>query len=98
MICRKDIERFTKTFWSKKGHLLCSTCLDDIDKKKEWLFKFGKDVLKVVFKVGEEVSCKWLISIFTTVILSKACIYLINTLKKKTLKKFGIKEKNFNYK
>ncbi len=33
LICRKDIERSTKTFWSKKGHLLCSTCLDNIDKK-----------------------------------------------------------------
>ena len=34
LICRKDIERSTKTFWIKKGHLLCSTCLDNIDKKK----------------------------------------------------------------
>ena len=33
LICRKDIERSTKTFWVKKGHLLCSTCLDNIDKK-----------------------------------------------------------------
>ena len=33
LICRKDIERSKKTFWSKKGHLLCSTCLDNIDKK-----------------------------------------------------------------
>ena len=33
LICRKDIERSTKTFWRKKGHLLCSTCLDNIDKK-----------------------------------------------------------------
>jgi len=32
LICRMDIERSTKTFWSKKGHLLCSTCLDNIDK------------------------------------------------------------------
>ena len=32
LICRKDIERSTKTFWIKKGHLLCSTCLDKIDK------------------------------------------------------------------
>ena len=32
LICRRDIERSTKTFWMKKGHLLCSTCLDDIDK------------------------------------------------------------------
>ncbi len=31
LICRKDIERSTKTFWNKKGHLLCSTCLDNID-------------------------------------------------------------------
>ena len=34
LICRKDIERSTKTFWVKKGHLLCSTCLDNMDKKK----------------------------------------------------------------
>ena len=33
LICKKDIERSTKTFWNKKGHLLCSTCLDQIDKK-----------------------------------------------------------------
>ena len=33
LICRRDIERSTRTFWIKKGHLLCSTCLDDIDKK-----------------------------------------------------------------
>ena len=32
LICRKDIERSTRTFWAKKGHLLCSTCLDNIDK------------------------------------------------------------------
>ena len=35
LICRKDIERSTKTFWIKKGHLLCSTCLDNIDKKSD---------------------------------------------------------------
>ncbi len=35
LICRKDIERSTKTFWSKKGHLLCSTCLDNIDKNQK---------------------------------------------------------------
>ena len=35
LICRKDIERSTKTFWIKKGHLLCSTCLDNIDKDKD---------------------------------------------------------------
>ena len=37
LICRKDIERSTKTFWIKKGHLLCSTCLDNIDKDKKTL-------------------------------------------------------------
>ena len=35
LICRKDIERSTKTFWKKKGHLLCSTCLDEIEKKSK---------------------------------------------------------------
>ncbi len=33
LICKQDIERSTKTFWKKKGHLLCSTCLDNIEKK-----------------------------------------------------------------
>ena len=33
LICRRDIERSTRVFWIKKGHLLCSTCLDNIDKK-----------------------------------------------------------------
>ena len=37
LICRKDIERSTKTFWIKKGHLLCSTCLDNIDIDKNYL-------------------------------------------------------------
>ena len=35
LICRKDIERSTKTFWVKKGHLLCSSCLDKIEKGKK---------------------------------------------------------------
>ena len=39
LICRKDIERSTKTFWSKKGHLLCSTCLDNIEKKTKKTLK-----------------------------------------------------------
>ncbi len=33
LICRRDIERSTKTFWSKKGHILCSSCLDNMDNK-----------------------------------------------------------------
>ena len=35
LICRKDIERSTKTFWKKKGHLLCSTCIDNIEKNNK---------------------------------------------------------------
>ena len=35
LICRKDIERSTKTFWVKKGHLLCSSCFDEIEKKSK---------------------------------------------------------------
>ena len=35
LICRKDIERSTKSFWNKKGHLLCSTCLDKMHKKSD---------------------------------------------------------------
>ena len=51
LICRKDIERSTKTFWIKKGHLLCSTCLDDID-KKGLNFKFKKKEVKVIFQIN----------------------------------------------
>ena len=40
LICKKDIERSTKTFWNKKGHLLCSTCLDNIDKNSSKQKKF----------------------------------------------------------
>jgi hypothetical protein len=51
LICRKDIERSTKTFWIKKGHLLCSTCLDNIDKDKKTLMisRFEK-VKNIEFK------------------------------------------------
>ena len=35
LICRKDIERSKKTFWAKKGHLLCSTCLDSIENQNK---------------------------------------------------------------
>ena len=28
--CGNDIERSKKTFWKKKGHILCSTCQDKI--------------------------------------------------------------------
>ena len=33
LICKNDIERSTKTFWAKKGHLLCSKCFDEIEEK-----------------------------------------------------------------
>ena len=50
LICRRDIERSTKTFWIKKGHLLCSSCLDSIEKnsqKKNVSFQaFEKDYKK----------------------------------------------------
>ena len=39
LIFKKDIERSTKTFWKKKGHLLCSTCLDNIDKDSSLIVK-----------------------------------------------------------
>ena len=44
LICRRDIERSTKSFWIKKGHLLCSSCLDDMEinkHKKAWQLKPG---------------------------------------------------------
>jgi len=28
--CGQDIERSTKTYWKKKGHILCSSCQDEI--------------------------------------------------------------------
>ena len=30
--CGQNIERSTKTFWKKKGHILCSSCQDKIEK------------------------------------------------------------------
>ena len=53
LICRKDIERSTKAFWRKKGHLLCSTCLDNIDKKKLWSIKFRKKIRLMVVSLSE---------------------------------------------
>jgi hypothetical protein len=50
LICKKDIERATKTFWKKKGHLLCSTCLDSIEKKRLWIVKLAKNLLNGFFK------------------------------------------------
>ena len=31
--CAQDIERSTKTFWRKKGHIICSTCQDKIEEE-----------------------------------------------------------------
>ena len=31
LICRQTIERSTRTYWKHKGHLLCSTCKDNIE-------------------------------------------------------------------
>ena len=31
--CGQDIERSKKTFWKKKGHILCSTCQDKIEEE-----------------------------------------------------------------
>ena len=31
--CGQDIERSTKTFWRKKGHILCSICQDKIEEE-----------------------------------------------------------------
>ena len=50
LICRRDIERSTKTFWTKKGHLLCSTCLDNIDKN----FLSNKNISKKTNKRLED--------------------------------------------
>ena len=33
IICGQNIERSTKTFWKKKGHILCSTCQDKIEQE-----------------------------------------------------------------
>ena len=60
LICRKDIERSTKTFWVKKGHLLCSTCLDSMDKKKSWIIKVN---VKFSFSCGLPINKNWSYSI-----------------------------------
>ena len=44
LICRRDIERSKKTFWIKKGHLLCSTCLDEIEKNSQ------KKIMRVLYQ------------------------------------------------
>ncbi len=31
--CGQDVERSIKTFWKKKGHILCSTCQDKIEEE-----------------------------------------------------------------
>jgi hypothetical protein len=31
LICGKDIERSTRSFWRNKGHLLCSSCKDQLE-------------------------------------------------------------------
>ena len=31
--CGQNIERSKKTFWKKKGHILCSTCQDKIEEE-----------------------------------------------------------------
>ena len=46
LICRKDIERSTKTFWKKKGHLLCSSCLDNFEKNQNGKFENSQQKLQ----------------------------------------------------
>ena len=53
LICRKDIERSTKTFWVKKGHLLCSTCLDSMDKKNLELSKLFLNFYLIVYFIKQ---------------------------------------------
>ena len=31
--CGQNIERSKKTFWKKKGHILCSSCQDKIERE-----------------------------------------------------------------
>ena len=54
LICRKDIERSTKTYWIKKGHLLCSTCLDNIDKDLSISSDINKDINKYSEVIAEQ--------------------------------------------
>ena len=35
LICRRDIERSKKSYMSKKGYLLCSTCLDSLERNEK---------------------------------------------------------------
>ena len=54
LICRRDIERSTKTFWIKKGHLLCSTCLDDIEKNSSRREINRNDLIEKLQKTDED--------------------------------------------
>ena len=53
LVCRKDIERSTKTVWVKKGHLLCSSCLDKIDKMPKKNPKMGKKGIIIIVRTIE---------------------------------------------
>ena len=35
LICGQSIERSMRSYWKRKGHLLCSTCRDQIDSGEE---------------------------------------------------------------
>ena len=43
LFCKKDIERSINTFWAKKGYLLCSSCLDEIEKIQKKTFNKIED-------------------------------------------------------
>ena len=53
LIFRGDIERSTKIFWRKKGHLLCSTYLDNIEKKETLNYKIQIKIRLMVISLNK---------------------------------------------
>lgn len=46
LICGKDIERSTRSFWRHKGHLLCSSCKDQLEAGESKALRSPGDPLK----------------------------------------------------
>ena len=93
LICRKDIERSTKTFWKKKGHLLCSTCLDDIEKNKNHSPCVAGSRFVEIFPDGVVRGCEveklWDISTLGKVENQLDIVDILNNRKSKEFSKFA---------
>ena len=47
--CGQNIERSTKTFWKKKGHILCSTCQDKIERETAFTKNTNSNTKKLLY-------------------------------------------------